>query len=91
MSTVRAAATCLTRWRRRGLTRAAARHAGQSGGGTAMSYGGGGTPITGGTGGGILQCRRRRERVRRTPLVSHDARRIGLPRRRRLDAGVARR
>jgi hypothetical protein len=40
----------------------------------------------GGIGGGVLHCWRGRERVRRTPLASHDARRTGLPRRRRLDA-----
>jgi hypothetical protein len=45
-----------------------------------MSHGGGGAPIMGGAGGRVLQCRRGRERVRRTPLVSHDARRTGLPR-----------
>jgi hypothetical protein len=37
-----------------------------------MSHSGGGAPVMGGTGGGVLQCRRRRDRVRRTPLVSHD-------------------
>jgi hypothetical protein len=52
-----------------------------------MSHGGGGAPVTGGTGGGILQHRKGKERVRRTPLASHDARRTGLSRRRRLDAG----
>jgi hypothetical protein len=37
-----------------------------------MSHSGGGAPVMGGTGGGVLQCRRRRDRVRRTPLMSHD-------------------
>jgi hypothetical protein len=55
-----------------------------------MSHGGGDAPVTGGAGGRVLQCQMRRERVRRTPLASHDARRTGLPRRRRLDAGMAR-
>jgi hypothetical protein len=55
-----------------------------------MSHGRGGAPITGGISGGVLQCLRRRERVRCTPLVSHDAERTGLPRRQRLDAGVPR-
>jgi hypothetical protein len=52
-----------------------------------MSHGASGASLMGGTGGRVLQCQRGRERVRRTPLVSHDARRTGLPRRRRLDAG----
>jgi hypothetical protein len=52
-----------------------------------MSHGASGASLMGGTGGGVLQCQRGRERVRRTPFVSHDARRTGLPRRRRLDAG----
>jgi hypothetical protein len=55
-----------------------------------LSHSGGGALIKGGTGGGVLQCWRRRERVRRTPFVSHDARRTGLLRRWGLDAGVAR-
>jgi hypothetical protein len=38
-----------------------------------MSHGGRGAPVTGNAGGGVLQHRRRREKVRRTPLVSHDA------------------
>jgi hypothetical protein len=50
-----------------------------------MSHSGKGAPVTGGK---VLQCRRRRERVRRTPLVSHNARRTSLPRRWRLNAGV---
>jgi hypothetical protein len=48
-----------------------------------MSYSGEGTPVMG----GVLQCRRGKERVRRTPLASHDARRTGLSRRQRLDTG----
>jgi hypothetical protein len=52
-----------------------------------MSNGGGGAPVTGGVGGGVLQCRRRRERVRRTPIESHDAQRTGSPRRRKIDVG----
>jgi hypothetical protein len=51
-----------------------------------MSNGGGGAPMTGGIGGGVLQCRRRRERVRRTPITSHDAQWTGSPRRRKIDA-----
>jgi hypothetical protein len=54
-----------------------------------MSHGGGGASVMGVTGGGVLQCQRRRDRVMRTPLASHDAQRAGLPRRQRLDAGVA--
>jgi hypothetical protein len=43
-----------------------------------MSNSGRGTPVTGGTGGGVLQHQRRGEKVRRTPLASHNARRTRL-------------
>jgi hypothetical protein len=43
-----------------------------------MSHGGRGAPVTGGAGGGVLQHRRRGEKVRCTPLVSHDARRTQI-------------
>jgi hypothetical protein len=43
-----------------------------------MSHGGGDDPVKGGAGGGVLQHQRRGEKVRRTPLVSHDARRTQL-------------
>jgi hypothetical protein len=46
-----------------------------------MSHGDGGAPVTGGAGGGVMQHQRGKERVRHTPLTSHDAQRIGLPRR----------
>jgi hypothetical protein len=60
---------------------------GQSGGGAVMSNIGGGALVTGGIGGVVLQCRRRRERVRHMPIESHDAQRTGSPRRRKIDAG----
>jgi hypothetical protein len=52
-----------------------------------MFNGGGAAPVMGGISGAVLQCWKRRERVRRTPIVSHDARRTGSPRRRKIDAG----
>jgi hypothetical protein len=42
-----------------------------------MSNDGGGAPVMGGVGGVVLQCWRRRERVRCTPIETHDARRTG--------------
>jgi hypothetical protein len=52
-----------------------------------MSNIGKGAPVMGGVGGVVLQCQRRRESVRRTPIESHDARRTGSPRRQKIDAG----
>jgi hypothetical protein len=52
-----------------------------------MSNIGGGALVMGGIGGVVLQCRRRRERVRHTPIESHDARRTGSPRKRKIDTG----
>jgi hypothetical protein len=60
---------------------------GRRGGGAEMSNGGGGASVTAGVGGGVLQCRRRRERVRHMPIKSHDARKTGSSRRRGIDAG----
>jgi hypothetical protein len=37
-----------------------------------MSHGGGGAPVTGVTVGRVLQHQRGKERVRRTPLASHN-------------------
>jgi hypothetical protein len=52
-----------------------------------MSNGGGGATVMGGVSGRVLQCRRRKERVRHTPIESHDTRRAGSPGRRGCDAG----
>jgi hypothetical protein len=51
-----------------------------------MSHGGKGTLVMGSVGGGVLQCWRRKERVRCTPIESHDVRRAGSLRRRGCDA-----
>jgi hypothetical protein len=52
----------------------------------AMSNGGGGAPVMGGVGGVVLQCQMRRERVRHTPIGSHDAWRTDSPRMLKIDA-----
>jgi hypothetical protein len=62
---------------------------GQSGGGATMSNSGGGAPVMGGIVGRVLQCRRRRERMRCTPIASHDAQRTDSPRRRKSTPVVA--
>jgi hypothetical protein len=78
VSTVRVVGMHLMRWRWRGLTRAAARHAGVE------WRRRGDVPRWrrcsdhGGAGGRILQHWRRGDKVRRTPLMSHDARRTRL-------------
>jgi hypothetical protein len=55
-----------------------------SGGNATMFNVGGGAPMMGGV---VLQCWRRRERVRRTPIESHNAQRTGSPRRQKIDTG----